>query len=216
MSDITVMPDPYNSRVTIDCVWTGPAEPVALSRYDPDLEWRYVRQGNPLTFTAGAVTVDDFECPLDVGVKYAMRSETSAITYSEATLLLSQGLSWIKHPYDPSRNVRIYPTEAPNMTRTAPVGLFPILGRSTPVAVTTARGADVGTLKFATASSTENDAIRHLLSDGGIVQLAFPSGYGVRALWAACSELVENRLTHYAIEPSRIWELSFTAVERPD
>lgn len=216
MSAITVAQDPYNSRMVIDVTWTGPAEPVGLSRFDPDGVWRFVRQGNPLTLASGAWSGSDYECPMDVGVKYAIRSATSSITYSNSVLLQSQGMTWIKHPYRPSLNVRVYPTAAPDMTRTAPIGVFAILGRATPVAMTTTRSADVGTLTFATSVEAENVKIRNVFADGGIVQLAFPSGYGLNAMWVVANDVTAKRVTHFAPEETRMWELTFTAVERPN
>jgi hypothetical protein len=215
MSAITVTPDPYNSRVMIEATWDGPAEDVSLSRYDPDGVWRYVRLGNPVEFDAGEWAGDDFEAPLDVAVKYAMRSATSDITYSEATMLISQGLTWLKHPYQPALNVRVYPTEAPDVTRANPVGLFAVLGRNAPVAVTTARASDTGTLKFATSSSSEVTALRALLLDGSVLQLACPGGYGVGTFWIAAGDVVMSRYTHHAPTIERMWELTFTAVDRP-
>jgi hypothetical protein len=202
-----------NSTSTIDSATTATIERVNLSTGSV----LGVRNAEPAPLIVGQWLGQDYEAPLDVDFYYRATSpdvpgvELLSRTYSIPAL----DRSMLKHPGRPALNASVRIGAAPNMTRPVTQGVFEVLGRTTPVAVSMRRSAARGELQVVTLDEDERDALLLLLDDGTPLLLQTPSGYGVGNIYVAVGELSEERVTGLGAEWARRWTLPFVVVDRP-
>lgn len=206
-------PDTDNARVALELVWDGSAP--TISRYDPDGIWRPVTRADPAFRTGGAWTGNDYEAPADQAVTYAVRDATGGTLMGPKVTLPSGDTSWLKHLTNPYLSRRLHITAPPDLTRPVEQGVFTVLGRTAPVAVTTQRSSARGRLELTTSTTVERRGLEKLLDDGSTLLLATPPQYGLGTLWVAPGELEEKRVSDAAVEQTRLWTLPFVIVDRP-
>jgi hypothetical protein len=212
--------DPAKARVSVALTWTEPTpDPTTalVERVNADGTVSAVRGADPATLVAGQWVGDDYEAPLDQTFYYqATSTQVAGTTVTSAVYTLaSGGATWLKHPGRPLLNLKVTPTRAPDLTRPIEQGVFDVLGRSRPVAVSMLRRAEAGELELATATDNERTALLAILQDGVPLLFSPPAGYGIGAVYVAVAEVQERRITSYGKEPSRLWTLPFTVVDRP-
>lgn len=176
-----------------------------------------VRNADPATLSGGQWIGTDYEVPLDAGFYYRATAPDmpgySAI--SPSYVLDSAGRTFLKHPGRPALNSSVSVESAPDLARPVAQGVFDVLGRAQPVAVSMRRAAARGTLTLNTATESERAALLLLLDDGTPLLLATPEGYGLGNVYIAVGEVAEQRVTGTGYEWSRRWTLPFVIVDRP-
>lgn len=210
---------PTTTRVSVSLSWTSTPVPTTalVERVNPDGSVVPVRGANPATLVAGAWVGDDYEAPLD-GTFYYQATSTDrpgVVVTSPSYTMPSNGLTWLKHPGRPFLNTTVQVVAAPSLTRPITQGVFEVLGRTRPIAVSLQRSSERGELQLYTGTEADRSALLALLEDGAPLFLSTPSGYGVGSVYISVAEVAETRLTPLAKEWARYWTLPFTVVDRP-
>jgi hypothetical protein len=213
-NSLVVTADPTNARFTLDLTWSYTS--ATISRYDPDNVWRFVRNCHPGTVTAGHWVGDDYEAPLDAEVFYYVRDASTTTPYTSARYTLSgNSATWLRHLATPALSQVVYPVQPPDLTRKAVGTTFAILGRADPIATTMTRQSANGQLILRTDTAADRLSLVRLLSDGSVLQLACPGGYGLGSLYIQPLDFTEQRVSPYAPESTREYTLDFAVVAQP-
>ena len=165
----------------------------------------------------GTWTSSDFEAPADTAFHYTVKDSSGTTLDSAVLVLPSLSVAWLKHPTRPDWNIQLNLTEMPDLTRVAVSGIFPILGRDTPIAITMPRQAATSAtpLRWLTETAADLVAVLRIFADGSVLLLSIPGGNGFGTRWVAPGDLLEPRLGPYGAESARVWECPFSIVSRP-
>lgn len=215
----TVLSD--TAGVKLDIAFPATVTKVSVGRYDPSGFVQLIRNGSQVTLAGGLATIYDYEAPLDVNVRYIATQMVppgppTEVAESAVKVIPSQGLSWLKDPALPSKNMplRII-TSIAQLSRPSRAGVFNILDRTYPVVVTNKRQAPIGEMVCHTLSDQERTGMTDLLARGSILLLQTPGAYGWGSQYVYVSDAVESRVG-LAMEQARRWTLPFVVVDRPE
>jgi hypothetical protein len=139
-----------------------------------------VRNGDPITVSAGLFTTQDYEAPLDVSVDYEVRNvSTGAVIASDTAVILPSiaDRAWLGHPGKPSYNMTVLPKTFVPSTRRARAATFPVIGSSLPIAQSLRRSGYEGILVVKIAEDSERLALDTLLDDGAVLLLRGPASW---------------------------------------
>lgn len=216
---LTATLDPDNSRTSVSLSWTSTPVPATatIERIDSSGAITAVRGAELATLVAGAWAGLDYEAPLDEPFTYRATSTArpgESVTSPQYTLT-SAGRTWLKHPGRPFLNTTVEIGQAPDWSRPTTQGVFDVLGRTSPIAVTMRRSAPRGDLVVNTVADADAAALRALLDDGSPLYLQTPDGYGVGNVYVSVGDVAEARLTHVGTETARRWTLPLIVVDRP-
>ncbi|MGZ0147135.1 hypothetical protein ACXJJ3_08695 [Kribbella sp. WER1] len=210
---------PATTRASVSLSWTSTPVPATatIQRVNGDGTIVPVRGADPATLVAGAWVGDDYEAPLDSPFYYqATSTDRPGVTITSPTYTMdSGGKTWLKHPGRPFLNTVVEVASGPDLTRPVAQGVFEVLGRSRPIAVTMMRGSERGEIVLNTHTDADRVAIIGLLEDGEPLFLSTPAGYGMGSVYVAVGEVAERRLTHIGSTADRQFTLPFTVVDRP-
>lgn len=210
---------PATTRVSVSLSWTSAPVPATatVERVNGDGTIVPVRGADPATLVAGAWAGDDYEAPLDSTFYYQATStdQPGVVITSPSYVMDSQGNTWLKHPGKPVLNMIVEVATGPDLTRPVAQGVFEVLGRSRPIAVTMRRGSERGELLINTHTDADRVGLLALLEDGEPLLLSAPDGYGVGSVYVAVGEVGERRLTHVGRTADRQFQLPITVVDRP-
>jgi hypothetical protein len=216
---LTATLDAATTRATVSLSWTSAPVPATatIQRVNASGTVTDVRGAELATLVAGEWTGNDYEAPLDEAFYYqATSTDRPGVTVTSTTYTLaSGGHTWLKHPGLPYLNQVVEVATAPDWARPVTQGVFDVLGRSTPIAVTLRRSAPRGELVLNTTTEDERLALLLLLDDGIPLLLQTPAGYGVGNVYVSVGEVTEARLTHLGATQARQWRLPITVVDRP-
>ena len=95
------------------------------------------------------------------------------------------------------------------------MGLFDVIGRATPVAVTDVRSTGAGTLVLTTRTYNEAQAIRNVTADGAVLLLQTPGAANLGNLYIAPADVTEERISPLYMVQDRRFTIPFTIVDRP-
>lgn len=181
--------DPVLSRVRIDVsvaatIDGGPAPATAtmvVQRSTDLIGWTTVRGGSSLPVSADALPLNDNEFAPGVENQYRILVYDEGIllhTFLDAiTVVIDE--PWLKSVARPFLNRKIIGSTGSPVTRTARNGVFPIVGRSLPIAVTDVRGGRGFELVIQTHTEQERRDIDMLVASGDVVLLQVPADYPV-------------------------------------
>lgn len=217
----TEFPDASPPAVRLDVTASGTptVTEATVTRTDPDGRTYPVRTstGGLLAVSGGVATVWDYE-KLTYGTQSTYEVSADGATSDTATASLN-GVEdvWLINPGFPARSVRLLVTEIGDITRPADRGVFAILGRQDPIAVTGgARPTGSGAIGVRTKTDAERKALDLLLSDGATLLLNLPSsGWGMESCYVSVGDVTVARTIEYAPWPWREWSLPFQVVGRP-
>lgn len=215
-------PDPTNAppRMQLDVTATGTptVSSVTISRTDPDGSVKLVRtaDGGPLVLSGGAATIYDPEIPYGVPVDYSIEEGSAPTTSAQ----LDVDAPWLTHLGVPSRSVTLDFLKGSSDEEEWVIdqGVFPILGRATPIVVTgAARQAPSSMLLVGTESLADLEALRDLLADGSVLLLnVSPAlGLGLDTAYIAVGNAKPRRRSDIGTDPQRNFQLPYQVVGRP-
>jgi hypothetical protein len=224
----TGQPGPYFDGNTLGYQWDGtpdnstssikPATTATIVRVNTsDGTVLAVRGGDPATLAGGGWVGQDYEVPLDDPFYYRASStdvpglELLSPTYT----VVGDGRTLLKHPGRPALNQVVHVATAPSVSRPVAQGVFDVLGRPTPVAVSMRRSAPRGELQLTTYTEDERQALLLLLEDGTPLYLQAPADYGVGNVYVSIGDVTEGRMAGTGFTPERRWSLPFVVVDRP-
>jgi hypothetical protein len=117
-----------------------------------------------------SATLYDYEAPNGLEVSYRVRAwheyegeQRAWSAWAEKSAAWESADRWLKHPTDPSLNLKVEPYSYPGSTRTARVGNFQPLGRRDPIVVSDTRLARTGSLVLWVESEEDREALDSLL-----------------------------------------------------
>lgn len=171
-----------------------------VDRTTDNVTYTTVRGASNIGITTGCeleLPADDYEFPVDQLITYRVRSITSDGLVSRSTtcqILVPFDDVWFKSIGRPFLNQRIYCVLNPSpITRTARNGVFPIVGRSYPVAVTDLRSAREVTLQVVTQTLEQRQDLDLLLASGDPIFIQTPSGHPLPTMYAVVGDTAEER-----------------------
>jgi hypothetical protein len=167
---------------------------------------------------AAVQTVEDREAPLDVPVTYELRApdQPTFFAVSEPVTLDSGNRTWLTHP-DRGRAFLATVAEEPEQTRDITRGVFQVIGRARPIAVSSAqRQSSAATLTVWTETFAERDELLDLLDDGAPLLLRAPANLGHGpGEWLSIGAVQYKAVGHGAFEHSREFSLPYVVVDAP-
>lgn len=196
--------------------WTGAADARAFAEIgdwfstagdDAAMWWEYTVQGASdidfgtatLTVTGGAAAISRGATVIFRPADY-LRRETQAITPSLQDVTGTERV-WVKNLQRPYMNTALStPVGELVIEEEARAGVFPIKGRSLPVAVTDLRGGQSYTIGALVTDSAERDRLKQVLKAGEPILLHIPVGIiRLRSMYAVIGK------TSYDDEASILW-----------
>jgi len=159
--------DPQLSRVRITADGLPPV-PATVERSTDQVRWTTVRGGAGITPVNGEISLDDYEFAADVENFYRAGGQTASITP------VLDGV-WLKSLARPFLNRPVEVRSFSPVVRRSRGGVFPIVGRSRPVAVTELHGSRQWTLELNARTREEADALDLLISTGEVQFVHVPT-----------------------------------------
>lgn len=196
------------------------ADYAVVDRTLDGVTYDYVRGGVRVEVSGGGdLLVYDYEFPAGVTITYRVRVYDSGDvlldTYSD-DIAGTITRVWLKSPTRPFLNQEIVVVGWSDVERPARQGVFEVLGRSLPVAVTELRGSRRFTLQLRAPDRVAADALRLFLSFGDVVFLHVPADCEVPgSLYAAVGAATERRPARHD-SPVRVFDLELTECAQPD
>lgn len=208
---INVTLDPVLSRVRI--VGTGlSAGPAVFRRsLNGGLTWTVVRGGEAVTVTGGDAHLDDYEFTPNVVNSYEIDDGTDLWGFDFTP---TQDQVWLKSITRPFLNRAVAVVEHSDITLPARNGVFPIIGRSNPVAVTDVRLARQLQMTIKADSIADADAIEVVLASGDPLYVQAPKdGRDIPTGYVVVGDAVRRRFGHSSVR--RWFDLPMTTVAPP-
>ncbi|MGH3096797.1 MAG: hypothetical protein ACRDMV_12455, partial [Streptosporangiales bacterium] len=191
-----------------DATWT-------VQRSVDLVTWQTVRGGLDVPVDAGALPVDDYEFAAGEVQHYRVQvfsDGTLLGSYTDQVVVGADEL-WLKFVPYAFLNMTVHGSSSGDVTRAARAGLFSVLGRSKPVAVTDTRGSRTYELVVDTETGVDRDQLDAALASGDVVFLQVPSGYQIPGGWYSVGDTTEARKD--IPWDRRWWTLPLTEVAAP-
>lgn len=195
-----------------------------VDRTTNNVNYTIVRGATEVPITTGcelARTVDDYEFPVGQEITYRVRSFTEGgveLTESECLITVDLDQVWIKSIGRPFLNRPVDCVLNPSpITRPARNGVFDIVGRSYPVAVTDVRGSRRVTVRVVTRTTQERTDMDLLLMSGDPVYYQTPLNHPLPTMYAVIDDTTESRplLNRRCNDDWRLYELPSIEVAAP-
>lgn len=209
---------------TFDDLETFGASYATVDRTTDNVNYTTVRGATAVPITTGCElerTVDDYEFPVGPEITYRVRSFTEDGTLATTSLCyitVDQPDVWIKSIGRPFLNQRVNCVLNPSpITRQARNGVFDIVGRSFPVAVTDVRGSRRVTVRVVTQTTQERQDMDLLLASGDPVYYQTPADHPLPTMYAVIEDTTESRpvLNRRCNNDWRLFELPSIEVAAP-
>lgn len=207
-----------------DDLATDVATHATVDRTVNQVMYTIVRGASEVGITTGCeleAVVDDYEFPVGQLITYRVRSFTdegvlAVTTTCQITVELDD--VWLKSIGRPflNRAMRCVGNPSP-ITRRARNGVFPIVGRSFPVAVTDLRRSREVVMVVITKTTQEREDLDLLLASGDPVFVQTPLAHPLPTMYAVIGDTTEERpvLNRLCDNDWRRWELPLTEVAAP-
>lgn len=209
---------PPRVHLAVTATGTPTVTSVTLSRTDADGSTKLVRtaDGGPLVLSGGAASIDDVEMPYGTAVTYSI-AEGSAPTTS--TSLPVDGV-WLVHLGDPARSVSVHFRRGSFASEEWEIdqGVFPILGRATPMVITGGtRNAPKSSFVVAVSQAAQLSALKYLLADGSplLLNCSPGMGYGIDTNYIAVGSVNVARTVQPLVYSERDVTLNYQVIARP-
>jgi hypothetical protein len=208
-------PDPATGSVLVEAHWPG-ATTLRIVRIVDGVEYP-VRGGYPIAMSALPIT--DREAPLDVVFTYRLTNPDSPGIQLDSSIitLASDGHSWLSAPGSADDPMDTVVLAEPGMHRKIERGVFPVIGRTNPIAVSAStRISSAGELKIMAADFAERDRLWTLLETGVVLLLRAPADLGHGAgEWISVGDVDMESPGHGAWEAPRTFTLPYQVVDPP-
>lgn len=209
---------------SFDNLRTAVADYATIDRTTDGVTYTTVRGASEVGITTGCELeqiVDDYEFPVGVLVTYRVRSFTDDGTLAVATtcqITVTLDRVWFKSIGRPFLNRVVDCVLNPTpIVRRARNGIFPIVGRSFPVASTDLRGSREVTAQVVTETTDEREGMDFLLASGDPIFVQTPLAYPLPTMYAVVGDTAEQRpvRNRRCNADWRLWDLPLTEVAAP-
>jgi hypothetical protein len=189
-----------------------------------------LRSGATVPVVNKKATITDWEVPLDTAVVYEVvqvlpstgteSGQGKALTVqSDPTggRMRGGGYTWLSDPAVSDRALRLDEVQGQkSQNRVSRAGVFAVIDRPKPIVVSSRRASFVGELEFYTATLQQRTTVLDIISRGQVLLLRTPDYFGLGTIYVHVGDVLEERITALAREPSRRWSLPLTEVDRPE
>lgn len=175
---LTATYDTLLSRIRLAADTLGTATYAVFDRTLNGVTYTTIRGGSHVTVTSSAAHIDDYEFPVGETITYRVRSyNASNVLQATFTVATTQDLGnpWLKSVTRPFLNREVTLSTAGDISHQNRVGIFPILGRTDPIAITDVSSQMSFDLTLTTFSAGEADAVRYLVTSGDTIYLQMPT-----------------------------------------
>jgi len=173
------------SRVKIVADDLGDATDARIERSVDAVRWTLVRGGAEVPVVDGVVRLDDYEFTPNRPNHYRVLAEDTTQT---ATITPTLRTMWLKSIGKPFLNVAVTPVGRVTITRAARNGVFDVIGRSVPVAVTDVRQSRRFSIGLDLQDVAVRDRVEYLLSTGDPLLLQVPPGSPVPSMYVVVGD----------------------------
>lgn len=172
---------------------------------------------------ADTYIVTDYEAPLGVPFSYRIEfysSSTGALAAWRTTVsfTLDPGdinYAWLKDPLRPQLNRRVLVKQAPDWQQPIEQNVMRLAGRQNAVVLSRIRSGREGSLTVWTQSDDERESLRFLMATGNVLLWQSAPGMGEPDVYVSVAQTTYPRVSSYAPEGWREWQLPLTEVDRP-
>jgi hypothetical protein len=220
-----VVPHQETASVTFTMRELNLGQTVTVWRLLPDGGRQLVRGPdgllNAITVDATTLVIEDYEAPLGVAVRwYAEVRNGTDLTQTRAAgpvalVHADVNEAWIKDPGNPQRNLKVLVRTAPDWQRAISQAEFRVRGRRNSVVLSDVRGGLEGDLVIWTRDDDERKALHWILDSGNTLLWQAAPGMGVDDMYVNVGGVSENRVTTYAPEQWREWNLPLRQADMP-
>lgn len=179
-----------------------------------------VRNAAPATIVSNGWTGYDAEAPHGLPVYYMASNGVNYVVTSAVTLPVPSGSTarsiWLKHLTNSALSAMVSLVEVPSFTVPSKSTLLEPIGRNSPIAIASTRGAVTGSITVRTSTYAEWTTLRALLADGSALLLQSPTNYYFGGdVYVQIGDMEEAPLTVKAGYDYRRFTLPFTVVSAP-
>lgn len=195
-----------------------------VDRTTDGVTYTTVRGASEVGITTGCELeriVDDYEFPVGRAVTYRVRSFSdvdTVVTTTTCVITVDLDQVWFKSIGRPFLNQAVNCVLNPSpIVRRARNGIFPIVGRSYPVASTDLRGSREVTAQVVTRTTEEREGMDLLLASGDPIFVQTPLAYPLPTMYAVVGDTAEERPVRNRLCDAdwRLWDLPLTEVAAP-
>lgn len=207
-----------------DDLRTSSASTATIDRTIDSVTYTIVRGASEVGVTTGCEleqVIDDYEFPVGVPITYRVRTftdEGDAAVTTTCQITINLDDVWLKSIGRPflNRAMRCVGNPTP-ITRRARNGVFPIVGRSFPVAVTDVRSGREVPLQVITKTTQERQDLDLLIASGDPIFVQTPLAHPLPTMYAVVGDTAEARPVRNRLCDNdwRLWDLPLTEVAAP-
>jgi len=218
---LTATYDGVLSRIRLAATLLGATATYAVfDRTEDGIVYTTVRGGSAVTVTSQNASLDDYEWEAGTATTYRVRSyNASDLLQQTFTTSITQDLTqpWLKVPAAPYLNQPIQVMDISEVSRQSRAGVFPVVGRTYPVAVGDVMTALKFSLKLRTDTHTEGHDLDYLFASGEIVYLQMPSASAFEHFAHSGYFVVGDvsRAPVSMVSDMRVWTVPLTEVAAP-
>lgn len=210
---------PPRVRLDVTASGTPTVTSVTVTRTDVSGKTYPVRtsDGGALPVSGGVATAYDYEIPYGTTSTYSVAATGATTVTASATVDVAS--VWLVHVGVPALSMALpVISEIRELTRPLDRGLFPVIGRPDPIAITGgARSTPAGVLGVRTKTDAQRTALDLLIDDGSTLLLNLPAslGWGMSTCYVSIGDVTTARTVDFAGQPWREWTLPYQVVGRP-
>lgn len=218
---LTATYDGVLSRIVLAGATLGASATYAVfDRTEDGITYTTVRGGSAVTVTSQNAGVNDYEWSAGVATTYRVRSYNSSDVLQQTfTTSITQDLTtpWLKVPAAPFLNTPINVMDISEVTRKSRAGVFPVVGRTYPVAVGDVASGLTFTLQLLTNTHGEWHDLDFLFASGEIVYVQMPSATSFEHFMHSGYFVVGDvsRVPVTKVTDHRVWTVPLTEVAAP-
>lgn len=204
--------DPLLSRVRLAATALDPAPTALFERSPNGVRWTTVRGGTAVTVTGSdTAALDDYEFAPNALNHYRVTAGADVYT---TTVTPAQDTVWFKSIIRPFLNRAVSVVDHGDITRPARNGVFPILGRSMPIAVTDVRLARQWQMTVKADSVSDADALDLVFASGDPLYIQVPpDSRDIPGGYVVVGDTTRTRYGH--VSARRWFDLPLTEVAPP-
>lgn len=181
-------------------------------------QWSTVRGGSeaPVLVGALAIPVDDYEFRAGVEISYRIQFyDVTDILLETQTTTVTPAMDrvWLKFIARPVLNRPVTVTDWGDISRTSRNGVFDVIGRAVPVAITEVHSARSFPVQLRTSTMDEADSLDQACSGGAAIYLHAPADCGVPTVHAIIGDYTQRRPTRRTT--SRVFDIDLVEVAAP-
>jgi hypothetical protein len=206
--------DPVLSRVRLAATALDDGTEALFERSPNGVRWTVVRGGSAVEITPGdTASLDDYEFAAGVVNHYRVTAGSDTFT---TTITPDQSAVWLKSISRPFLNRPVTVVSHGDITRAARNGVFPIIGRSYPIAVTDVRLAREWDLVVKADTVVDADALDLVFASGDPLFVQTPATGVLSTIPGGYVVVGDVKRVRYGTTSARRWfELPMVEVAPP-